>query len=75
MLTQLNKSLFNLMNEVQKGEGVCFIVPAGFIEGNFEHFDNKANLVTISITRFSGVDVNGTLMIPMEIIQAWGKVA
>lgn len=75
MLTQLNKSLFNLMKEVEQGEGVCFIVPAGFVEGNFEHFDPKANLVTISITRFSGIDVNGTLSIPMEIIQAWGKVA
>jgi hypothetical protein len=75
MLTQLNKSLFNLMRELEKGEGVCFIVPAGFVEGKFVQFDNKANLVTISITRFSGVDVNGMLLIPMEIIQAWGKVA
>lgn len=74
MLTQLNKSLFNLLNEIGDGEGVCFIVPAGFIEGNFKHFDQKANLVTISITRFSGIIVSGTLSIPMEIIQAWGKV-
>jgi hypothetical protein len=63
------------MLEVGKGEGVCFIVPAGFVEGNFEHFDNKENLVTISITRFSGINVTGTLLIPMEIIQAWGKVS
>jgi hypothetical protein len=74
MLTQLNKSLLNLLMEVGEGEGVCFIVPAGFVEGSFKDFDHKANLVTISMTRFSGTNVSGTLLIPMEIIQAWGRV-
>jgi len=74
MLTQPNKSLYNLLMAVGEGEGVCFIVPAGFIEGKFKNFDHKANLVTISISRFSGVNVSGTLLIPMEIIQGWGKV-